>query len=221
MPFALLLVGAIVFMVAYQGTHADLANALETDVPGFFKWAVAIAAILGLGYVPGLEKPSRWLLALVLVVLVLTRGKDILAGFTSFAGSGAAATASNPNPQAQAGPTLGYIQQPAGGGSPSLASIQGDASGGTGVSSTNVASAAPATATAATASAGTGSTTSPASAGASYGGAMPGPGGTSTPGQMGALAASASILPGTQAYVTQLMLASPSIGFGGGLYHGE
>jgi hypothetical protein len=93
MPFAAILIGAILVVVAFNGTHADLGKALMADVPGFFKWGLAIAIILGLGYIPGLRTPSRWLLALVAVVLLLTRGGDILAGFTSFTSSSGQPTA--------------------------------------------------------------------------------------------------------------------------------
>jgi hypothetical protein len=93
MPIALLLIGALLIIVAFQNTMGQLATELETDIPGFFVWAIAIAAILGLGYVPGMKTPSRWLLALVVLVVVLVNYQKILSGFTSFASSGGTATA--------------------------------------------------------------------------------------------------------------------------------
>lgn len=89
MPFALILIGAVIVVVAFNGTQAGLASELENDIPGFFKWAAAIAAILGLGFVPGLRTPSRWLLALVALVILLTNYQRIIAGFQNFAQTGA------------------------------------------------------------------------------------------------------------------------------------
>jgi hypothetical protein len=88
MPFIALIIGGIMIVAAFQGTHAQLAAALEKDLPGFFKWAAAIAAIMGLGYIPGMERPSRWLLGLVVLVVVLTQYKQIIQGFQNFATQG-------------------------------------------------------------------------------------------------------------------------------------
>jgi hypothetical protein len=103
MPVALILIGALLIIVAFNNTMGELATELETDIPGFFVWAVAIAAILGLGYIPGFKQPSRWLLGLVVLVIVLTNYQKILSGFTTFAKTGGAATAAGaagapPNP---------------------------------------------------------------------------------------------------------------------------
>ncbi len=94
MPFVLLIVGAVLVVSAFNNSQGRLAAELQTDIPGFFAWAVAIAAILGLGFVPGLKTLSRWTLALVLMVIVLKNYKTILSGFSSFAASGAKATGS-------------------------------------------------------------------------------------------------------------------------------
>jgi hypothetical protein len=118
MPVALLLIGALLIVVAFQNTMGQLATELEADIPGFFVWVVAIAAILGLGYIPGLKQPSRWLLGLVVLVIVAVNYKTILAGFTSFASTGSSATASgaaaapaNPSSAVAAGttPTAGQV----------------------------------------------------------------------------------------------------------------
>ena len=128
MPFALILVGAILIVVAFQNTMGQLATELQADIPGFFIWAVAIAAILGLGYIPGLKTPSRWLLGLVVLVIVLTQYKAILSGFTDFASTGAQATnkgASAPDPATV------FASSPKGP-LPTAASVGGDAGGGPG-----------------------------------------------------------------------------------------
>ena len=72
MPFAILLIGAILVVTAFNNSFGTLASELESDIPPYFKWAAAIAAILGLGYIPGLRTPSRYLLGLVLLVILLT-----------------------------------------------------------------------------------------------------------------------------------------------------
>jgi hypothetical protein len=83
MPFFLLLIAAVIFLAAVRDTHTQLGSMLAADVPGFLKWALAIVAIGALGMVPALKEVSRYLLALVFIVLVVTRYKDLFAGFTS------------------------------------------------------------------------------------------------------------------------------------------
>jgi hypothetical protein len=125
MPFAALIVGAVLIVVAFNNTHGQLASELESDIPGYFRWAAAIAAILGLGYVPGLRTPSRWLLALVMVVIVLVNYQAILAGFTNFFGSSGAASGG-----AAANPSAGYAANPAGAASPDPSAVAGASPGG-------------------------------------------------------------------------------------------
>jgi hypothetical protein len=83
MPFLLLIIGGILAITAVRNTHGSLFNALATDIPGFFKWALAIVLVGALGWVPGMREVSRWLLALVLVVIVLANYRQLFAGFTS------------------------------------------------------------------------------------------------------------------------------------------
>lgn len=99
MAVALLIIGAILIVTAFNNTMGQLTAALEADLPGFFVWLVAIAAILGLGYVPALRGASRWLLGIVALVILLTNYKQIVAGFQSFASSGGQAGGTvAPNP---------------------------------------------------------------------------------------------------------------------------
>jgi hypothetical protein len=83
MPVILILIGAVILVAALRNTQGDLATALETDLPGFFKWFLAVAVVGGLGFVPGMKVPSRWLLALVLVVIFLVNYVNVYKGFTS------------------------------------------------------------------------------------------------------------------------------------------
>lgn len=99
MPFILLLIAAVFIVSAFQNTQADLAATLEQDAPGYLKWAAALAAVGALGWIPGMQKPSRYMLALVLLVILLKNYQQIFAGFEAAAG-GATATASQPTPAA-------------------------------------------------------------------------------------------------------------------------
>lgn len=102
MAFVAIIIGTILIVAAFNNTHGQLAQALEQDVPGFFVWAIAIAAILGLGFIPGMAKPSRWLLALVVIVIVLSNYKSIVAGFSEFAASSGEAYPAPAEPAATA-----------------------------------------------------------------------------------------------------------------------
>jgi len=120
MPFAILIIGAILVVVAFNNTAGQLATELETDIPGYFKWAAAIAAILGLGYIPGLRVPSRWLLGLVLLVILLKNYSQIIAGFQSFLTTTPSTAAAG-----NASPTQAYAINPTSNAVPSASAIAG------------------------------------------------------------------------------------------------
>lgn len=131
MPLVLILLAVIMMAVVLLNKQGNLATALAQDVPGFGKWFAAVALVGGLGYIPGLQVPSRWLLGLVLGVLFLANYKNALTGFTDIA-SGASASSStlatNPSPAALyvANPSAPQITQ---------ASITGTTAGASGVGS--------------------------------------------------------------------------------------
>jgi hypothetical protein len=127
MPFVVILVGVILVVAAWNETHGDLGKALQADVPGYFKWGAALAAIAGLGFVPGLKTPSRWLLALVLLVIFLHNYNSILAGFKNFAQSGA-----QPTGTAGTDPTAAYTANPTATPLPTESQIAGEGGGGGG-----------------------------------------------------------------------------------------
>jgi hypothetical protein len=118
MPFLLLLIGALLFISAWQNTYGALAAQLGQDVPAFMKWGLAVGAVAASGYVPGMREVSRWLLALVLVVIVLKNYQAMLAGFTALSGAGAG-SGDSPTPAEQA--SLGQL--------PTQAAIEGGATG--------------------------------------------------------------------------------------------
>lgn len=106
MPFFILLFGVLLVVVAYNNSAGALASELETDLQGYFKWAAAIVAILALGYIPGMKTPSRYLLGLVALVVVLTQWSNIQSGFTAFTSNPGSASGTG---QAQATPTASYV----------------------------------------------------------------------------------------------------------------
>lgn len=138
MPFAILIIGVLLIVVAFNNSFGQLATELEADIPGYFKWAAAIAAILALGYIPGFRTPSRYLLALVMLVILLANYAQIYAGLTSFASSGGAATGTGAG---AANPSAAYTANPATTTDPTQQQIAGNAGGSTAASGTQVASA--------------------------------------------------------------------------------
>jgi hypothetical protein len=129
MPFALLLIGAVLIVVALNNTHAQLATQLESDVPGYFRWGAAIVALLALGYIPGLRSPSRWLLALVVVAIVVKTsvGTQLFAAIANFARSGGAVTPAAPASGSPGAPAA--AASPFGGQTGSISDILGAVGG--------------------------------------------------------------------------------------------
>lgn len=108
MPFILLLIAAMMIMAAYNNSVGCLMTEIEQDLPGFVKWFVAIVAVGALGWIPGMEKISRMLLGLVLLVLVLSNYTNLLAGFKALSGSSTSAGTGTP----AADPAAAYIANP-------------------------------------------------------------------------------------------------------------
>lgn len=77
MIFGLLLLGLLLIAVALKGTEHELGQRLQDDLlgaDGFIAWIFAIMAIGALGYVPGLETASNYLLVLLMVVILVRNG---------------------------------------------------------------------------------------------------------------------------------------------------
>lgn len=106
MPFLVIMVGGVLAMVAYNDTQDQLATDLEQDLPGFLKWFAAVVGIAVLGFIPGMQKFSRMLLALVIVVIILKNYKQVLASFEGL--SGAAPSASTIATQTPVTPEAAY-----------------------------------------------------------------------------------------------------------------
>ncbi len=125
MPFIVIVIGIIIAVAAFNDSHGTLFAQLKQDIPGYFKWAVAIAAILGLGFIPGFKVPSRYLIALVALVVILTNAKQVFAGFTQFAGATGPPTGTGATE-----PTSAYVQSGGAGGTPTQPQIAGIANSG-------------------------------------------------------------------------------------------
>lgn len=104
----LLLIGIALMVTAFTGTYAQLATELESDIPGFFKWGIALALIVAFGYLPGMQKPSRWILTIVVLVLVLKNFNTVKTQLTNFINAGSAA----PNPNTTTTTTAGASTNP-------------------------------------------------------------------------------------------------------------
>jgi hypothetical protein len=92
MPYALILIGAVMLVSAVRNTHTELWGLVKEDFTekgGFLTWVAAIAVVGGMGYVPKLKPLSIAFMTLLLVVLVLSNG-GVFAKLESFIKSGAA-----------------------------------------------------------------------------------------------------------------------------------
>ena len=75
MPFALIAIGLLLIVTGIKGTQSQLAAQLASDFTGagnFFYWIIAIMAIGAVGYIEPMKGPSRMLLALIIVAMVLS-----------------------------------------------------------------------------------------------------------------------------------------------------
>jgi hypothetical protein len=95
MPFVLLILGAVLFISAIRNTQGNLFTLLGGDFTGsnnFIFWVVSILAIGALGYIPKLKPLSAAFLALVIIVLFLTKGVGFFSQLTAGIGSTTSAT---------------------------------------------------------------------------------------------------------------------------------
>ena len=84
MPVFFLVIGLLLIVTVVRGTTADFAKRLGQDVSGgYLKWLAAIIVIGALGFVPSLKLPSRYLLALVALVVMLRSGSGFISQLAS------------------------------------------------------------------------------------------------------------------------------------------
>ena len=90
MALMFLIAGILFFVAAVRGKEAtdELIGTFQDDFTGprnFFVWALAVGAVVGLGYVPKLKPLSNALFALVLLALILAHsdksGKNFITEF--------------------------------------------------------------------------------------------------------------------------------------------
>lgn len=134
MPLALFIIGAALIVSAFRGTEGQLGTLVLNDLSGgFLKWLIALFIIGLLGYVPGIQTPSRFLLALVLLVLFIGNGQGFFAQLNQQFTNPQKINAP-PDTQITQNPTVN-VQGAGGGGSGSggiLGSITGAIGGGIG-----------------------------------------------------------------------------------------
>lgn len=123
MIVGLIIVALLLIVTAFNNSFDGLTTALEQDIPQYAIWGLAIAAIVAIGYIPGMQKPSRWLLLLVVVVLVLTQYQNVINGFSQFASS------TTPSGSGAAEPTSQYVQSQGANPTPTQQEIAGMPSG--------------------------------------------------------------------------------------------
>lgn len=85
MAFALIFIGILLFVSAYNNNVAAFANQLKSDVvgsKGFIVWVTALFIVGAVGYIPALKNVSRALLVLIIVVLFLAN-KGVFTQFTA------------------------------------------------------------------------------------------------------------------------------------------
>jgi len=94
MILAVIIIGILLIDVGLKGTEHQLASQLEQDFTGtngFIAWFGAIVIIGSMGFIPGLEKPTRYLLGLVLVAIVLANqdfANNLVSGIQEAASQG-------------------------------------------------------------------------------------------------------------------------------------
>lgn len=76
-----LLIGMVLIVAAVRNSQGALFSALGKDVPVFAVWAAAIIAVGAIGVIPGLKPVSRWLLALIIVVIIVNNYQRLVTGF--------------------------------------------------------------------------------------------------------------------------------------------
>lgn len=136
MPLAFLIIGLAIAVTAFRGTYGQFGTLVAKDFTGsnsFLVWIGAIIAIGLLGYIPGLEKPSRLMIALLLLVVFLKNG-GVFDKFKQ-AVSTAQPAAAQPTVAKVSGPAPVQVQISGGGSGGGLGSIIGAFSGSGGATS--------------------------------------------------------------------------------------
>lgn len=79
MPLFFIVIGIILIVTVVNGTTFALARQLKDDLTsGYLKWFAAVMVIGLLGYIDALKTPSRYLMALIFLVVMLTTGSGFV-----------------------------------------------------------------------------------------------------------------------------------------------
>lgn len=132
MPLGFLIIGAILAVSALRNTQRDLGALVAGDFTGsgnFGYWIAALAIVGGLGYIPTFQGPSRALLGLMVIVLLLSN-RGFFAQLNASLSAGApASSAITAEPKAPAAPTIIVSGGAGSGGKGGIGGILGDVAG--------------------------------------------------------------------------------------------
>jgi hypothetical protein len=110
MSFALLIIGAVMLIAAARGRESDLFALLRNDFTGpgnFVYWVISILVIGAIGYIPRLKPVSDAFLALIVIILFLTKGDPKKSPGGGFFEQFTRQIQSTNNPPAQTGSATG------------------------------------------------------------------------------------------------------------------
>jgi hypothetical protein len=108
-PIAFIIIGVVIAVAAWRNTYRDLGTLLAGDFTGtnsFLVWLGALGIIGAFGYVKGLEQPSRAMIALIIIAIMISNR-----GFwpnlqSALSGATPSATPIAPEPKAPGNPTI-------------------------------------------------------------------------------------------------------------------
>ena len=126
MPIFFLVIGLLLIVTVVRGTTIGFAKRLGQDISGgYLKWLAAIIVIGAVGFVPSMKSPSRYLLALIAVVVMLRSGSGFIAKLAEqISNPGVASSAQQPGGNANL-PAIPVQTQGGAGGAPGAGGVGG------------------------------------------------------------------------------------------------
>jgi hypothetical protein len=91
MGFVLLTIGLLMVITGARGTYAQFGSQIASEFQGnnsFTYQMIALGSIGALGYIPALQSFSRWVLALILLVILLRGQPGFIQQFNAAMSSG-------------------------------------------------------------------------------------------------------------------------------------
>lgn len=115
MPFALIVIGVLIFFTALNGTAGPFGKQVYNDLfgtnGGFVYWVAGIVIVGLIGYIPSLKKPSDTFMVLIILAMLLhNKGffQQLQQGLQTGAG-GSTATGATSGSTSAAQPTSGLF----------------------------------------------------------------------------------------------------------------